>query len=322
MEEIKAEDPKLWDACPDIKEQMAKIPLPEILNRALLKDFVVPPFTILDTRQGYWQTRRRCWLSLNIKSEVGRGDNVLFDKTGQDALNLLKGGTEFHGTSIFDPVLCEIVYRWFCPKSGRVLDPFAGGSVRGIVAAALGYGYTGVELRPEQVAANKEQAKEVGVKPKWVVGDAANIKELVPGKYDLIFTCPPYYDLEVYSDLPGELSAIPTYNQFLQAYWDMIGKALSLLKNNRFACFVVGDIRDKKGFYRNLIGDTIEAFLAQGVGLYNEAIIVTAIGTLPLRVRRQFNAGRKLGKTHQNILIFYKGDPKKIKTEFGNLKGI
>jgi len=44
------------------------------------------------------------------------------------------------GTSIFDPVLCEIAYRWFCPAGGMVLDPFAGGSVRGIVASRLGLG--------------------------------------------------------------------------------------------------------------------------------------------------------------------------------------
>lgn len=39
------------------------------------------------------------------------------------------------GTSIFDPVLCELAYRWFTPADGSILDPFAGGSVRGIVAA-------------------------------------------------------------------------------------------------------------------------------------------------------------------------------------------
>jgi len=38
---------------------------------------------------------------------------------------------------------------------------------------------------------------------------------------------------------------------------------------------------------------------------------------LPVRVTKQFQAGRKIGKTHQNILVFYKGDPKKIKKEFG-----
>ena len=65
------------------------------------------------------------------------------------------------GTSIFDPVLCELAYRWFCPLGGMVADPFAGGSVRGIVAAALGYHYTGFELRGEQVDANAIQAARI-----------------------------------------------------------------------------------------------------------------------------------------------------------------
>jgi hypothetical protein len=56
------------------------------------------------------------------------------------------------GTSIFDPVLCELAYRWFCPPGGLVLDPFAGGSVRGIVAAKLGRQYVGYDLRPEKEA--------------------------------------------------------------------------------------------------------------------------------------------------------------------------
>jgi len=48
--------------------------------------------------------------------------------------------------------------------------------------------------------------------------------------------------------------------------------------------------------------------------LYNEAILVTALGSLPIRAGRQFQTGRKLGKTHQNVLVFYKGDPDNIKT--------
>jgi len=47
------------------------------------------------------------------------------------------------GTSIFDPVLCELAYRWFCPLDGQIVDPFAGGSVRGVVASLLGRRYWG-----------------------------------------------------------------------------------------------------------------------------------------------------------------------------------
>jgi hypothetical protein len=40
----------------------------------LAERFVVPPFSVLDARQGYWQDRKRAWLALGIQSELGRGD--------------------------------------------------------------------------------------------------------------------------------------------------------------------------------------------------------------------------------------------------------
>jgi len=39
----------------------------------LIDKFIVPPFTVLDARQGYWQERKAAWIGLGIKSELGRG---------------------------------------------------------------------------------------------------------------------------------------------------------------------------------------------------------------------------------------------------------
>jgi hypothetical protein len=132
----------------------------------------------------------------------------------------------------------------------------------------------------------------------------------------LIYSCPPYADLEVYSDDPADLSTLG-YNEFKQAYFDIINESCKLLKDNRFACFVVGEVRDKAGNYYNFVGDTIEAFRQAGLHYYNEAILVTAVGSLPVRAGRQFAASRKLGKTHQNVLVFVKGDGKKAANECG-----
>ena len=219
------------------------------------------------------------------------------------------------GTSIFDPVLCELTYRWFCPPGGTVLDPFAGGSVRGIVAAMLGRQYIGIDLRPEQLAANCEQWATIGTAeqpaPQWIEGDALNLAELTgKAQCDLIFTCPPYGDLEVYSDDPQDLSTMK-WPAFLDAYRRIIAAACEQLRDDRFACFVVGDFRDGKGFYRNFPGETVAAFEAAGLRLYNEAVLVTAVGSLPIRIGKQFESGRKLGKTHQNVLVFVKGNPRK-----------
>lgn len=532
----------------------------------LAERFLVPPFSVLDARQGYWQERKRAWLALGIRGELGRGDNALGESEGVNerhsrgtgpyakgstlgaippnerasiarsgnyanrglarcfGQDLMRGehtvgkphgstpphgpsdrravdGTleyqESWGTSIFDPVLCELAYRWFCPPGGKILDPFAGGSVRGIVATKLGREYTGIELRPEQVEANRKQWEEIGrgqeegavpvpistkwarhlfacspeyirsvchgsccegsdkilvsllpeeqerheaagfavaqgllqpdpktgkcphkradglcavhgsdMKPfgciaspftlnaggtliirnrysrmrchgsgqpayrtfrasldllfgedeatricdaldagdeditaqmtranydalryldglkhgvvgheagmvEWIVGNSRDVETLAPGEYDLVFSCPPYYDLEVYSDREGELSAAATYETFLTDYRAIVAASAGMLKEDRFACFVVGDIRDKGGHYRNFVSDTIAAFRDAGCELYNEAILVTALGSLPIRAGKQFSAGRKLGKTHQNVLVFIKGDWRK-----------
>jgi hypothetical protein len=229
------------------------------------------------------------------------------------------------GTSIFDPVICEIAYRWFCPADGVVLDPFAGGSVRGIVASHLGRRYVGIELRAEQVEANIGQlplAREP--KPLWIQGDARCLDDYVGStEADMVFSCPPYWNLELYSEDPADLSNMPL-PEFMAAYKTIIAKSAARLKPDRFAVWVVSDVRDEDGCYINLPGRSVEAFEAAGLRLYNEAVLVTAVGSLPIRVRRQFEGARKLGRTHQNVLIFVKGDPRKATAacgpvEFGEL---
>lgn len=230
------------------------------------------------------------------------------------------------GTSIFDPVLCELVYRWFCPPGGDVLDPFAGGSVRGIVASHLGRAYTGIDLRPEQLEANRAQLP-IAKKPHpvWIEGDSRTIPSLLPPQktFDLIFSCPPYWNLEVYSDNPKDLSTLGA-DDFFTAQAAIIKAACSRLKNDRFAVWVIGDVRDSKGMYVNIPGRSVDAFQAAGLRLYNEGILITAAGSLAMRAGKQFETSRKLGKSHQNVYVFCKGDPLKAtkaigKVEFGEL---
>jgi hypothetical protein len=265
--------------------------------------FTLPPFTILDARSGDWQERKRAWASLGINSEVGRTENLL---RMSDTCSLGE-----KDTSIFDPVVCELAYRWFCPAGGQVVDPFAGGSVRCIVAGALGRHYWGCDLRPEQIAANEAQADEIAprVRPVWVYGDSMETLADAPAA-DFVFSCPPYGDLEKYSDDPRDLSAMD-WHAFVAAYKRIILRAVGRMKPDTFACFVVGDFRDGRGFYRNFVSETIDGFEQAGARLYNEAILATMIGSASMRVTKQFESGRKLAKTHQNVLVFCKGDWKK-----------
>lgn len=183
--------------------------------------------------------------------------------------------------------------------------------------------YFGIDLRDEQIQANRVNAKDVledsDIFPAWHTGDSLNIDKIAKDYCaDLVFSCPPYADLEVYSDMKEDISNME-YFQFLQVYQNIIRKTCAQLKEDRFAVFVVGDVRDKKGFYQNFVSDTIGAFVGCGLKLYNEMILVNSIGTLPIRAAKAFNSGRKTGKHHQNVLVFYKGDPKKIKQNYPEL---
>lgn len=110
------------------------------------------------------------------------------------------------------------------------------------------------------------------------------------------------------SSKPEDLSN-KDYPEFLQLYRNVIRRATAMLKPDSFAVIVVSDLRDKKGFYRNFISDTINAFQDVGLKLYNEAILVNTAGGLAIRVGKQFEHSRKMGKDHQNVLVFCNGDP-------------
>lgn len=288
-----------------------------VASASLADRFGVAPFSVLNAREGWWQARKAAWMALGIQSEIGRGDNLL--KMSETVLAASPGS----GTSIFDPVLSELAYRWFCPPGGDVVDPFAGGSVRGIVAAKLGRRYFGLDLRGEQIEANERQAQAILRKGDgecfWVKGDAAEALPAISAGCDFIFTCPPYGDLERYSDDPRDLSTMD-YPAFRAALAKIIAAGAKLLRPDSFACIVVGDFRDKKGCYRGFPSHVIAAFEATGLRLYNEAILVTAAGSLPIRAGKGFESSRKLGKTHQNVLVFLKGDAKRATERIGGVE--
>lgn len=158
----------------------------------LKQRFIMPPYSVWNTRDGGWQDRRRLWLAKGIQSEEGREGKLTYNipmilKDGRTG-NRIKSQT-----SIFDPVICELAYGWWCRPGGVVLDPFAGGSVRGIVASVLGYKYLGIELRGEQVEANAAQVNECTrgeFAPRWRQGDSFECIPKAP-PCDFFFSCHP-----------------------------------------------------------------------------------------------------------------------------------
>jgi len=239
----------------------------------LFDNFIIPPFSIFDTRQGYWQERKQKWFDLNLFSDNSRknikssgslsgsipnfysiknryeklfgrkiSNKEFIDKYGKRLK--MDSNLKYTNTggllSIFDPVVSEIIYRWFCVHGGNILDPFAGGGSRGIVAGYLGYNYFGIDLNKNQIKENQQLCKKIFNKkdetkfvPNYYIGDSRELEKIIPTnkKFDIIFSCPPYFDMEIYSNDKNDISNM-NYTEFLRIYGEIIKKSVSLLKNN------------------------------------------------------------------------------------------
>jgi hypothetical protein len=278
-------------------------------SRGRLTDqFLMPPFSVWDAKQGFWQERKRLWLGLGIQSEAGRKEKMTYNIPMRVQTKM---GWRISQTSVFDPVVAELCYTWWCRPGGIIVDPFAGGSVRGIVASILGYRYWGCDLAAEQIAANQAQLTPTTTgryHPHWVCGDSWDEVPKAP-LADFLFSCPPYGNLEQYTDNARDISTMD-YAVFLARYGEIIGRAAARLRDNRFSAWVVANYRDKRtGVIHDFVGDTIRLFEAVGLRFYNEIILATAIGTSAMRANGTFRRGaRKVCKGHQQVLVFIKGD--------------
>lgn len=258
--------------------------------------FLIRPFSVLNANSKEWRTRRSEWMKMGVNDTAGREfllRNISSIEDGDDYI------------SAFDPVLAECAYRWFCKPNGNVLDPFCGGMTRGFVALSLGLEYTGIDIRKEQVESNIQQCNLHGCTPEYIAGDSESVLDQIRKRYDLIFSCPPYYNLEVYSSLEEDLSNQKTYQAFLDKYSAIIAKCCSRLKLGGYAVFVVGDVRGKDGSLFGFVKDTISIFQQNGLQLYNEAVIYKKGTDSILRIN-SFDNTRKMVRIHQNMLVFGK----------------
>jgi hypothetical protein len=265
-----------------------------------------------------YATRDGCWQGQNGYSNVVNKRYALDDSGGVVTTTKAHNGN----ASVLDPLACEIIARFFMPKTGgRIYNPFGGGVQMGFVAGASGYEYVASEIRQNQTEANNAICSEFGPSVRWIKSDSSTYEP--DGDFDMVFTCPPYYKVEKYIDYDGkppegEINSAPTYEQFRDLLFSGYRIAADRLKENRFFVVMVGDSRDKNGAYYCAEAET-ELFLRSlGMGIYNRIVYLECEFTRLAHAKTTLNT-RKFPKREQKIIVAYKGDIKKISNEFANL---
>jgi hypothetical protein len=256
-------------------------------------------------------SRDGCW-----QGSSGMSNVILSTKTVEDGEIVHTKGKSFNGNaSVLDPLACEVILRFFMPTKGkRVYNPFGGGVQFGFVSGFYGYEYLSSEIRQNQCDVNNILCQDFD-NVKWVKSDSSTFEP--PEKYDLCFSCPPYYKVEEYLDYDGvipdgELNSIPTYEEFRDTLFSGYKKAIAALNDNCFFVIMTGDSRDKNGAYYGCEAEHELFFKEQGLHIYNKIVYLECEFTRLAQAKITLNY-RKFPKREQKILVFYKGDISKIK---------
>ena len=206
--------------------------------------------------------------------------------------------------SKFSYGLAEFVVRYWSEEGDLILDPFMGWGVRGAVATMLGRSYWGYEVSPTMFDKTRRFLNIDGVKEKieLVMGDGLKLEQ-GPDAADLIFTCPPYWNLEKYESVPRQISDCSTYEEFLAMLSKGFEKYNEVLKKGKFCVFVVSDFR-KDGFkllHRDVIG------MAEKVGLKIWDILIS-VRKNPFVWKQiaRCDKQRYTSNSHEYILVFRK----------------
>ncbi|KKN90052.1 hypothetical protein LCGC14_0231650 [marine sediment metagenome] len=226
-------------------------------------------------------------------------------RSGSRAGAMRKEETAYSGTySVYPAPLVEWVLLRYGGKEGnRILDPFAGGPVRGVVASIMGYEYHGIDVRQEAITENEKIIEELGLDAHYHLGDGTVLDCLDSELFDLCFACPPYHNLEVYSDQDDDISNLEDYLDFDEAMGQAAVAIKEKLKPDAFTCVNVGNFRDKSKALVDFRGDTVINFHLAGFILWQDIILSRSAGSAAVRAANSWK-GMKLVPRHEHLLVF------------------
>lgn len=205
--------------------------------------------------------------------------------------------------SVFPAPLMEmIIVRYGGAVGSKILDPFAGGPPRGLVSSIMGHEYVGFEVRQEQIDENEQLLRRLKLKnARYVFGDGRFLD--IDEQFDCAITCPPYYDLEQYSERGDDLSNLASYAEFNASMHLCAGSLRLRMKPGSFVCMIVGLFRDKRGELIDFPADTVQNFREAGFLYWQHIILSKNFASAAVRASNAWK-GIKLVPRHENLLIF------------------
>ena len=161
---------------------------------------------------------------------------------------ILKTRNGTKGVVNFKPTIAKFIYDNYCPEGGRVLDPCSGysGRLAGCIASNRNIFYHGIDPNGNSSVGNMEMANFFSAQYDVLgeriykyrfrqdIGMAEEIMPEIREEYDLVFTSPPYFDVEIYSEeLSQSCNKYKEYIDWLESFlWVLVDQSRRVLKDD------------------------------------------------------------------------------------------
>ena len=239
--------------------------------------------------------------------------------------------------SEFNGALAERIINMWSEPGDLIVDPFGGRATRAIVSATLGRDYIGYEISPKThsftverlaIAINKK-SNIMGIfgdtksgDAKVILGDGVKIEGTEDNVADFIMTCPPYYTIEPYESVDGQLTDAPSYGEFMKSMNECAKNCFRVLKPGKFMVWVVGDFR-VKGIYYTFADDLTQMFKSAGFAVHDKITNKLYSGFAAMAIGQAVKC-KRTAKTTEYVMVFKKpreGDPVQTKDELFTFNG-
>ena len=254
--------------------------------------------------------------------EYNRGNNIdklvddikSYDHNKVKQEDFLKAGRGSFLSKFNSEYAKRIIEMW-TKEDDFIVDPFAGRSSRPLVSTLLGRNYVGFDVVNDNLKEAKEQYDKLKQDRKLghlklIHNSSEDIDKHLHGDVaDMIMTCPPYFNIEKYESVDGQLTDIKLYEEFLQTYKIILDKCGHILKPGCFFVVVLANFRIDGKFY-DFCGDTKDILKKQKLLTYHDEIILEMSPAKRHPLYTQAITNLNCLKTHEYCLVFRKEDSK------------
>ena len=245
----------------------------------------------------------------NVTTEGGEVRPYMFTLSDSMIRCGIRNSGYGYGVSNFRPIIAKYIYNKYLAGeiSPTVYDFSAGWGARCLAAMSLRYNYIGVDpLTSDNIndmIKFYKDSKELHISGSHICYNVCSqdevLYELLPDNIDLAFSCPPYFNLEVYSkDATQSYNQYSNYNDWLEYYWRPTVKIChNKLKDNGKLVFIIKDRYGKL----NLKEGMEKIIFEEGFEFVESLQYKTSVNHLSNKV----NTGRNI-KNNEYILTYAK----------------